>query len=545
MPQSAPHTTLGLDLSTQSLSAVLLDAASGQTLWSHSLVYRDDPRLLGYGFEHDTMLVPPREPGEAEQPPRLFLAAIDAMFDDLKSAGPGCASIAAINTSGQQHGHVYLNASAGPAFAQLNAGGRSEPLATRLAGVFAYGNAPIWKTANTADEAALIRARVGGQAAIVALSGSDMPLRFSVAAHRHIALRQPLAYRTTRRIVQLSSLVPAILCGNDGIPLDYGNACGTGLMNYRKRAWDDTLLAAAADDLPGGMAALAAMLPPIVHPLASVGTVARYFQERHGLPADCRIIAGSGDNPQSKVLADGDMLSLGSSFVYMISTPDGGVDPSGAANAMYDGLGRPFNFVCRSNGALTWDRLRAMYGLAKKDFMSAEAALADLRHGDRLRFWHPDVESFPLIAANAQIVRRDAQAADFAGDYAGVVDSALGLVYRYGRKIGNTGTDAAPISVCGGPSASAEIMRRVAAIWNRPAKQTGDAGAALGAACAAAVALLPASEPERRADVARAVRDGLSAGGQTFQPDAETVRYYHAPDGYLDRLETAFEQLRG
>ena len=100
--------SLGLDASTQSLSAVLLDVETGQVAWSRSLAYRDDPRLLGYGFEHDTMIIPPREPGEAEQPPRLFLAALDAILDDLKAAGIDAAAIASINTSGQQHGHVLL-----------------------------------------------------------------------------------------------------------------------------------------------------------------------------------------------------------------------------------------------------------------------------------------------------------------------------------------------------------------------------------------------------------------------------------------------------
>ena len=95
MPAFA-HLTLGLDASTQSLSAVLLDVDTGHVVWNRSLAYRDDPRLLGYGFEHDTLIIPPREPGEAEQPPRLFLAALDAILSDLKEAGIDTAAIAAI-----------------------------------------------------------------------------------------------------------------------------------------------------------------------------------------------------------------------------------------------------------------------------------------------------------------------------------------------------------------------------------------------------------------------------------------------------------------
>ncbi|MDR2788119.1 MAG: xylulose kinase, partial [Candidatus Accumulibacter sp.] len=224
--------TLGIDASTQSLSAVLLDAKTGKIAWSRSLPYRDDPRLAGYGFEHDSMLIPPREAGEAEQPPRLFLAATDAILSDLAESGHDLAAIAAINVSGQQHGHVYLSGAAEAAFRSLHEAGCADlALVQRLSGTFAYGGAPIWKTANTAAEAEHIRAGAGGKAALIERTGSDMPLRFSATIHRKLALRYPCAYAATRRILQISSLLPAMFAGDAAIPLDFGNACGTGLMN--------------------------------------------------------------------------------------------------------------------------------------------------------------------------------------------------------------------------------------------------------------------------------------------------------------------------
>jgi xylulokinase len=221
------------------------------------------------------------------------------------------------------------------------------------------------------------------------------------------------------------------------------------------------------------------------------------------------------------------------------------VDADGAANAMYDALGRPFNFGCRTNGALAWDRLREIHGLGKKDYAACEAALAATRPGGRLRFWHPDAESFPLVSANPEVLRLDGEAADFAGDYSGIVDSSLGLVYRHGMKIAGGGARSDPIAVCGGPSASPEIMRRVTAIWNRPAIRAGQAGAALGAAVSAAVALLPETrEPEREAAAAR-FRAAIHADGAPIAPDTELSRRYHTPGGFLDRLEAAFVKLRG
>jgi xylulokinase len=488
------------------------------------------------------MVIPPREPGEAEQPPRLFIAALEALFADLKAAGFDTSAIAAINTSGQQHGHVYLNDQAkacSPVCVMPPA--PSDTPAEPAGDSFAYGGAPIWKTANTAAEAEHIREAVGGKEAIIRRTGSDMPLRFSATVHRKLAIRYPAAYAATRHILQISSFIPAILAGDCTIPIDFGNACGTGLMNYSTRQWDDVVMNAVAGDLPGGAAALAAKLPPIAHPLAVCGSIAAYFQKKYGLAADCKIIAGSGDNPQSKVLATGDLLSLGTSFVYMISSPDGSVDMAGTANAMYDGLGRPFNFGCRTNGALAWDRLRLRHGLGAKDYAACDASLANVAPGSRIRFWHPDTESFPIVHSNPEPVRLDDGPADFAHDFAAVVDSSLGLVYRYGMKIAGPGA-------ADDKSADQRLWRPVDQRRHHeahrrhlepPCMQAGQAGAALGAAVAAAVALVPEGERETQAET---LRQAIFTGKGVIQPDPEMVKAYHAEGGYLDQLEVAFRE---
>ena len=554
-------TTLGLDLSTQSLSAVLLDTANGAIVWKHSLSYRDDPRLAGFGFEHETLIIPPREVGEAEQPPKLFIAALEALFSDLVATGIDVSRIGAINASGQQHGHVYLAATAKQAFAALHQPESERlPLLAALKDAFAYGGAPIWKTANTAEEVRSICAAIGDKKTMIERTGSAMPLRFAAPVHRKLGMRYPDRYDATWRVMQLSSFLPAILAGDAEIPLDFGNACGTGLMNYQRRDWDQTLIAATADGLPGGAAALQKKLPPIAHPLTAVGKVASYFQRQYGLSPDCKIIIGSGDNPQSKVLAQGDLLSLGTSFVYMVATPDGSVDQEGAANAMYDGLGKPFNFVCRTNGALVWDRLRSQYGLGIKDYAACEAALREIAPGKAMRFWHPDAESFPVINANPEIVRFDDGPVDFKNDFSALVDSTLGLMYLYGMKIHqdtagrkNPGDHAGKLMpVCGGAAANKEIMRRIAAIWNCPVIESMEAGAALGAATAAAVAIISASIPDARKNECEGEVDKLldrlraNLVGQKMptEPDPALVSAYHAPNAYLDQLEKVFERLR-
>ncbi len=103
---------LGIDASTQSLTGTIINAETGAIAVTARISYRDDDRVNGMGFERDSFLIPPREAGEAEQPPRLFPAALDALFADFKKLNAPLAGLASVNVSGQQHGHVYLSAEA-------------------------------------------------------------------------------------------------------------------------------------------------------------------------------------------------------------------------------------------------------------------------------------------------------------------------------------------------------------------------------------------------------------------------------------------------
>jgi len=215
---------LGMDLSTQSLSAVVLDIDSPTKVYEHSLDYLKDPRLDGFGIQRNDYIVPPRTGGEADQPPKMFFASLDAMFSDMEDAGVALKDIVVVNNSGQQHGHVYLNHSARSIFARLGEeDSKQSDLVTLLEGCLAYGLAPIWITSNTAKQAEFVRDYVGGKERVIKLSGSDAPLRFTGAVMRRVAQQFPEVYQQTDNIQLISSLVPAILTGNSKVPIDFGN----------------------------------------------------------------------------------------------------------------------------------------------------------------------------------------------------------------------------------------------------------------------------------------------------------------------------------
>ncbi len=535
---------LGLDSSTQSLSAIVIDIDTAEKCFEHSLDYRADARLNQFGIGEDYIL-PPREEGEAEQPPLMYLASLDALFADMREAGVSLESIRLINTSGQQHGHVYLNRDADALLAQLSRRGEvtsplpdedERDLQTLLKDAFAYPNAPIWMTANTVTQTDAVRNGVGGKAEMINLSGSDAPLRFTGTVVRRVAEQFPEHYAATAKVQLISSFIPAVLTGNANVPIDYGNGCGMSLMNYRSRTWDAALLGATAYGLSGGVAALQSKLPLLARPDAVVGNLAAYYTEKYGFDERCAVIAGSGDNPQAKVPVAGDLLSLGTSFVNMVSTDGDTLDPEGFANAMYDGINRPFMFGCRTNGAMVWDAVRNNYGLAKEAYAPAEAALKQIALGQFMAFWQPKTESFPVSGA-FDLIRSNAQPT-LAEDYTGIIETSLAAVYVYSAVF--TKQTQTPLFVTGGATDSPEIMRRVAGIWNRPTLPVEKGGAALGAAVAGVKAL---HDAENEPFDIEAFSASVLKRGEPIQPNPEDVTAYHGDRKYLQRFRETYEKI--
>jgi xylulokinase len=530
--------SLGLDISTQSISAVLVDIDAREIVYRYSLDYQKDARLKKYGIQGQNYILPPKNEGEANQPSKMFLAALEALFTDMKSAGQPMRDILVCNTSAQQHSHVYLSRHSRTIFGRLNIPGNTKSnLVTTLEGCFSLNIVPTWMTSDTVKQADFIRTFVGGQERMIQLSGSNSPTRFTGAVIRKIAEQFPEAYQETEHIHLLSSLIPAVLTGNSRVPLDFGNACGMSLMDYSGKDWSIKLVKAAAEGLPGGEPALRNKLLPIVSPLTIDGRIATFFIERYGFSPDCRILAGSGDNPLSKVLVPGNLLSLGSSLVNMASTDGKHLDMSGASNAMYDGLGRPFIFSCRTNGALVWDQLRTTHGLKKEEYEPAERALRETPVGQFMVFWQPRDESFP-VSGSYEIMRTTHDAPELGADYSGLIETTLGLVYLYSKTFAKE--TAEPMYVTGGANKSPEILRRVAAIWNKPVVRIEEAGAALGAAAAGVYAFLKTTGKEVKIEE---INKKLLKKGDLIQPLAADVNIYHKSGGYLEKLAATAERI--
>jgi xylulokinase len=531
---------LGLDIGTQGIFAVVLDIDRRDKVFEHSLDYCRDARLNNSGIRKEDYILPPETEGEASQPPELFFASLDSMFSDLKDA-IALKDIVVINNSSQQHSHVYLNYKVRSVFYNLSEEESiKSDLVTLLNGSLAYRRAPIWMTSNTAEQVKHIRNYVGGKIRAIKISGSDIPLRFTGVIMRRIAQEHPEVYRHTENIQLLSSLVTAILTGNSKVPIDYGNACSMALMDYTRKTWSDALIKATSDGLPGGDKAFRLKLPAIVAPDTVIGNITLYFVRKYGFSPECKVVAGSGDNPQSKVLVAGDLLSLGTSLVNMVATDGKTFDMNGYANAMYDGTGRSFMFGCRTNGAMVWDCLRATYGLEKEEYLPAEEALQQAPMAKSMVFWQPRNESFPL-SGSLEMVRIGDETPSLSTDYTGLIETTLASVYYHSKNFSKTTPE--PLYVTGGAASSSGIIRRVAAIWNRPVIRIEGGGAGLGAAVSAAGAFLRSQG--KSIDTEKYIYPKLVKRNQQVQPQADDISVFHRPGGYLEVFAREEAKLLG
>ncbi len=93
---------LGLDSSTQSLSAALIDLDRKEIVAGHSVSYEE--KLSDYGVENGVLRSD--DPTIAHSPPLMWVEAVDILFSDMRGMGVDFSDVAAVSGSGQQHGSV-------------------------------------------------------------------------------------------------------------------------------------------------------------------------------------------------------------------------------------------------------------------------------------------------------------------------------------------------------------------------------------------------------------------------------------------------------
>jgi len=351
---------LGLDSSTQSLSALVIDTDAGQVVLQEAVNFGQD--LPEYGSPQGFLPHPDAQLRHAD--PLLWVAALELLFTRLKASGFDFASVRGVSGSGQQHGSVYLNTriSDAPAWST------SAPLVDQVRPLLSRRSSPIWLDSSTTVECAEIAAAVGGDSVVVKVTGSRAIERFTGPQIRKFWKTEPEAYAKTAEITLVSAFIASILTG-ESAPIDFGDGAGMNLLDLQSGAWSPALLAATAPDLDH-------KLLPAAPSVTRVGELDPYFVKRFGFAPGTPVIAFTGDNPSSLVGMGATepgtaVISLGTSDTVFAAMREPRTDPRGYGHVFGNPAGGFMCLIGFANGSLAREEVARRVGLSWPAFEAA------------------------------------------------------------------------------------------------------------------------------------------------------------------------------
>lgn len=508
---------LGLDSSTQSLSAIMIDFDTRRIVYDNSLNF--DETLPHYRTQNGTLRSD--VPLVVHSPPLMWAEALDRLFVQMKQDGVALGDILALSGGGQQHGSVYLNTRAPDALADLNP---AKTLVEMLRDIFSRATSPIWMDSSTSVECAEIREALGGIEATAELTGSDTFERFTGPQIRKFYKTEPENYAKTANIALVSSFMASLLAGRIA-PIDHGDGAGMNLMDIRKKAWLSSALEATAPHLNN-------KLPPLVESWNVIGPVSPYFVERYGVNPEAQALVWSGDNPCSLIglglMEEGMVaISLGTSYTYFGNMKRCHTDAKGEGHVFGAPTGDYMTLICFKNGSLACERIRDRYRLDWDEFNRLLEKTPPGNDGGILLPWF-ETEIVPRV--NRPGIHRFNLDPDDAGANCRAIVEAQMLSMR----LHSAWMQVTPrkILATGGGSVNRPVLQIMADVMNCPVSRIEVAkSAALGAALRAAHGWFVhcGQKPDWKEIVAGFTNP---IPNSEIKPDSKSVRVY---DGLIEK----------
>ncbi|MGP4001031.1 xylulokinase [Streptomyces sp. 8N706] len=431
---------VGVDSSTQSTKALVVDAATGRVV-----ARGQAPHRVSEG------------PGRESDPEQWW----GALRGALEQCGSAARNGAAISVGGQQHGLVTLDAAGRPVRPAL-----------------------LWNDVRSAPQRDRLVAELGGPQAWAERIGSVPAPAFTVTKWSWLREHEPEAARTVAAVRLPHDYLTERLTGRG--TTDRGDVSGTGWWSTAREAYDEALL-----DLVGLSPAL---LPEVLEPGAAAGTV----REGAGLPLapGALVAAGTGDNMAAALglgLRPGQpVLSLGTSGTVYAVSGRRPADPTGTVAGFADARGDWLPLACTLNCTLAVDRIASLLGRDREAVEAGgSAVLLPFLDGERT----PDL---PYASGLLHGLRHGTTAGQvLQAAYDGAVFALLSALESVldGEEAVGGGAEGTPILLIGGGARGVAWRETVRRLSGR-AVQVPDASepVALGAAAQAA-GLLSGEDP--------------------------------------------------
>ncbi len=498
---------LGLDSSTQSFKATIIDADKGEIVASAAVNFSTE--LSKYGCPNGVL--PNTDLLVKHSNPLMWLEALDLVLSKLKSENAPLGMVLGISGSGQQHGSVYLNSRFEAILDDLNP---ALSLAEQIEPALSRKTSPIWMDSSTSAECKEISLAVGAKR-LQEITGSPAIERFTGPQIRKFWKKQPEDYEKTVNIHLVSSFMASVLCGENA-PIDYGDGAGMNLLNLKTLVWDFQITEATA---PG----LINKLPPAAPSKELAGILSPYFK-KYGFRDEVPVIVWSGDNPCSLIgVGAGEsgtaVISLGTSDTFFAAMSSPHTDPEGCGHVFGNPFGGFMSLICFKNGSLAREKVKDE---CVADWDAFEKALSESKPGNggniMLPYFVPEIT--PLVLKEGA---RYSGTDDFRSGKSpssvkirAVVESQVLSMKLHSRWIGEKFTR---IRVTGGASKSRGICQIIADVFQASVEKISvPDSATLGAAIRAACAMEPLKRNEISARFAVAT--------ETIEPDKSTAGVY-------------------
>ncbi|NGX27212.1 MAG: Xylulose kinase [Chlamydiae bacterium] len=460
---------LGLDCSTQSLSATLIDFDLKQIVYEASLNF--DQYFPHYHTKNGSLKMD--NPLVVHSPPLMWVESLDRIFQKMKEDHIEISNILAIGGTAQQHGSVYLKQQAARALINLNP---SVSLKDSLQGIFSRPTAPIWMDSSTSTECEEIKQAL--KQSIIEITGSDIFERFTGPQIRKFHKEEEKAYHETHCIALISSFMASLLAGKIA-PIDYADGSGMSLMDIRKKKWDSSLLQATAPDLEK-------KLPTLAPSCKVIGEISSYFVNKYSANPHTKVLVWSGDNPSSSIglgmVKEGKAaISLGTSDTFFTSLKKFHIDPRGEGHLFLSPTGDYMPLICYKNGSLAREKLRAMYHLTW-DELNESLQKAPIGNNGSIMLPYFEPEIVPRVKKN-KVHRFHLNPSDIPANCRALIEAQMLSMKVHSKWIN---LECNEIYATGGASKNAIILQIMADVFQCPVFRTSsEQNAALGASLCA------------------------------------------------------------
>ena len=409
------HTYIGIDLGTSAVKLLLVN---------------EQGEILNEVTKEYPLSFP--QPGWSEQNPADWWKAVQHGILELTEKADKSA-VRGIGVGGQMHGLVALDENDA-----------------------VIRPAILWNDGRTGEEVEYLNTVIGKErlsalTANIAFAGFTAPKLLWMKKH------EPENFARIKKIMLPKDYINYRLTGVHSC--DYSDASGMLLLDVAHKCWSKEML-----DICG---VTEAQMPRLFESYEVIGTVRDFVSGALGLPRDCAVVAGAGDNAAAAVgtgvVGEGGCnISLGTSGTIFISSAQFGVDPNNALHAFAHADGGWHLMGCMLSAA-SCNKWLCEDILNTSDYAAEQVGITDDKLGRNHVFFLPYLmgERSPINDVNARGtfvgMTMDTTRADLVQAVLEGVAFAIRDSFEVARSLG---LDIPRSRICGG-GAKSPLWRRI------------------------------------------------------------------------------------